>query len=327
MKRIKSIFTAVFLMSAIANATGGDHVNNGGGLSERNILFAYEKMGKYIQLCLHSETCKLTTTQREILEKIQAGLPREKVRAQIEFASEKNLPGYFIIDGRVRLARTGSTVGSVIIINVDMLDTKNESGGVDPMSIAEGVSLLVHEFGHHYGSYSHEELDLLGVRVSMMLQQKMIVTPMIPWTSEISAQVFNPDLSSFPDVLLTVGDEVIDISKQYRQAVKCIDFKVPIPVLPIPDIVLASSAPESSMLHNVHWDKIKESETSVSVKIIGNVSNRCSSQNEGPIRLNNSKLLITFTINKKGSRYVFDQSTLSVSQFKDPWWKFIKLPM
>jgi hypothetical protein len=325
MKRLKSILIAVTLFATAAYA-GGDHVNNGGGLSERNILFAYEKMGKYVELCLQSETCKLTPAQRQILLKIQAGLPQEKAHAQIEFASEKNLPGYFVIDGRVRLARTGSTIGSPIIINIDMLDTKNEAGGVDPMSIAEGVSLLVHEFGHHYGNYTHEELDLLGVRVSMMLQQKMIVTPMIPWTSEISAQVFNPDLSSFPDVLLTVGDEVIDISKQYRHAVKCIDFQVPIPVLPIPDIVLATSAPESSLLHNVHWDKIKDSDNSISVKIIGNVSNKCASKSDGPIRLNNSKLLITFTITKKNGHYLFDAKSLEVSQFKDPWWKFIKLP-
>lgn len=308
-----------------AFAGKGDLVNNGGGISEKNILFAYAKLEKFIQLCLNSEACKLNAPQKDLLRKIAAGLPKEKERAQIEFASEKNLPGYFIIDGRVRVARTGSTVGSVIIINSDLLYTKNDVGGYDPITISEGLAILLHELGHHYGNYTHEELDLLAVRVSMLLQQKIITTPLIPWTSDISVQVYNPDISSFPSVLLTVGNEVIDISKQYAATVRCTVFKVPIPILPIPDIELVTQTPAGSTLHNVHWDGLKESETSISVRVVGNVSNKCA-HTGGSVQLNNSKLALRFTIEKRNGAYKFRPETLVVEQFKDPWWKFIKLP-
>lgn len=328
MIRAKMILFAMLLTySASVLARGGDLVNNGGGLAEKNILFAYEKLEKFIHICLQSEVCKITASQKQILQKIYDGLPREKKHSQLEFASEKNLPGYFMIDGRIRVAATGSTVGSVIRINSDMLYTKNDAGYYEPLSMAEGVAILIHELGHHYGKYTHEELDLLGVRVSMVVQQKIISTPMIPWTSEISAQVFNPDMSSYPDVLLSVGDDVIDISQQYAAAVSCVVFKVPIPILPIPDIELVTSTPVGSLLHNVHWDKVKDAADMITVRIIGNISNKCAARGQGPVRLNNSKLSIVFTINKKDGHLIFDPASLVVNQFKDPWWKFIKLPM
>jgi hypothetical protein len=324
---LKILFSLALVLSASTSfATGGDLVNNGGGLSEKNILFAYEKLNKFIQLCLNSQACKLTAPQKDILKKIYAGLDKEKAIAQLEFASEKNIPGYFMIDGQVRVARTGSAIGSIIRINSDLLYTKNEMGVYEPISIADGLAILIHELGHHYGNYTHEELDLLGVRVSMLLQQKIISTPMIPWTPEISAQVFNPDLSSFPDVLLTVGSQVIDISRQYAKTVRCTVFKVPIPVLPIPDIELVTETPVGSILHNVHWDGVKDSDDSIKVRIVGNVSNKCA-QRQGSVRLNNSKLSISFTIQKKNGRYIYLPQTLVVDQFKDPWWKFIKLPI
>jgi MoCo/4Fe-4S cofactor protein with predicted Tat translocation signal len=179
----------------------------------------------------------------------------------------------------------------------------------------------------HAGDYSHEELDLIGVRASLTLQHKFISTPMIPWTSEISASVFNANLvSSFPEVLLSVGNDVIDISDKYREAVLCVGITVPIPILPIPDIELLNKKPVASILHNVHWAKLKEKNDQLYVTITGAVSNNCVYKSNIWIRNNDSKLNISFRIRKEDGNWKISRSSIQVDQYKDPWWKIIRLP-
>lgn len=309
-------------------AGGGDFVNNGGGLAEKNVLYAYAKIESYLQICLQSDACKLNFSQKAVLQQIYNGLPLEKKSPQLLFGSERATPGSFMIDGNVRVAKTGSAVGSPIYINTDLLYTKCLNGGYDPVSIPEAVAILIHEFGHHYGNYSHEELDLIGVRVSLMLQQNFISTPLIPWArSQISATVFNPDLlTSFPQVLLNVGDDVVDISRMYADNVHCEVFTLPIPILPIPDLELITKTPAGSLFHNIHWEKIKDQGPYYSVKITGNVSNNCKYKQNVGIRNNNYQMTISFRINKIGDSLKIDKSSISLDQFKDPWWKILKLP-
>lgn len=321
------ILSLITLATLVAHGRGGDLVNNGGGIAEKNMLYAYERLDKYIQVCLRSESCKLNDQQKVVLQQILKGLPEEKAQPQLFFGSEAKSPGLFIIDGLVRVAKTGSTVGSPIYINSDLLYSKNEAGVYDPVSIPEAVAILIHEMGHHYGEYSHEELDLIGVRASLTLQNKFISTPMIPWTTEISASVFNADLvSSFPEVLLTVGNEVIDISAQYREAVSCVGLTVPIPILPIPDIELLNKKPVASILHNVHWAKLKEKNDQLYVTIMGAVSNNCVYKSNIGIRNNDSKINISFRIRKENGNWKISRSSIAVDQYKDPWWKIIRLP-
>ncbi|MFS4461042.1 hypothetical protein [Bdellovibrio sp. HCB2-146] len=323
---ISLVATFVF---GTAFARGGDLVNNGGGLAEKNVMYAFEKLDIYIQMCLKSESCKLNDSQKALLETILQNLPAEKAAKQLFFASEKKVPGSFIIDGLVRVAKTGSTVGSPIYINSDLLYTKNEANEYDPMTIPEAVAVLIHELGHHFGNYSHEELDLIGVRASLMLQHKFISTPMMPWNSEVSATVFNPNLvSSFPEVLINVGNDIIDISKEYRDEVQCVGVTIPIPILPVPDLELANKKPVASILHNVHWAKLKEKNGFFTVTITGSVSNNCVYKSNIWIRNNDSKVNITFRIRKSESKqaWVFVPGSLVVEQFKDPWWKIIRLP-
>ncbi|WP_409479348.1 hypothetical protein [Pseudobdellovibrio sp. HCB154] len=306
---------------------GGDRVNNGGGLAEKNVIYAYEKLESYIKLCLVSDTCKLNPTQQFILQKIYDGLPSDKNSTQLSFSSERANPGRFIIDGNVRVAKTGSLPGSAIMINVDLLYNKNQNGSYEAMSIPEAVAVLVHEFGHHYGNYSHEELDLIGVRVSLLLQSNLISTPLVPWRSDISMTVLNQDASgAFPDVLLYVGNDIIDISRQYKAEIECVAFKIPIPLLPLPDIKLNTKTPKGSIFHNLHWDKIKDSETTLDVQITGNVSNRCKVKSDTEIRNNSAQLSIKFRMNKSIDTWIYDPQSLSLRQFEEQWWKIIKLP-
>ncbi|HEY8272750.1 MAG TPA: hypothetical protein VIG33_17785 [Pseudobdellovibrionaceae bacterium] len=309
-------------------AGGGDFVNNGGGLAEKNILYAYEKMDTYIQLCLKAESCKLNATQRALLEKIYQALPQEKQEQQIFFGSERKTPGFFIIEGNVRVAKTGDKVGSPIQVNADLLYSKNETGSYDPVTIPEAVAILIHELGHHHGEHSHEELDLIGVRVSLLLQQKIISTPLVPWApSEISASVLNSDLlNSFPEVLLNVGEDVMDVSRIYAKEVHCEVLSLPIPIFPVPDLELMTRIPAGSLFHNVHWEKIKDKGTYIEVRITGNVSNNCKYKNNIGIRNNNYQLSISFKVNKVSDRWVLDPASIALLQFTDPWWKVLRIP-
>jgi len=324
---LTQLIVLITVLSTQSVFAGGDHVNNGGGLAEKNVMYAYEKLEGYIKLCLASDTCKLNPTQQFILQKIYDGLAQDKNPNQLSFSSEKNNPGRFIIDGNVRVAKTGSAVGSPIMINVDLLYNKNQSGSYEAMSIPEAVAVLVHEFGHHYGNYSHEELDLIGVRVSLLLQSKAISTPLVPWRSDVSMTVLNQDATGlFPEVLLYVGNDIIDISHYYKAEIECVGFKIPIPLLPVPDINLNGKTPKGSIFHNLHWEKIKDGDTTLEVQITGNVSNRCKVKSDTEIRNNSSQLTIKFRMNKNIDTWVYDRSSLSMRQFEDQWWKIIKLP-
>lgn len=329
-KTVRAFVAAIVLVSspAVFALGGGDWVNNGGGIAEKNVMFAYEKLEKYLQVCLSSTACKLDPTQRQLLTQIVNGLPQELASRNLHFSSERSAPGFFIIDGLVRVAKTGRTVGSPIYVNSDLLYSKNPAGGYDAMTVPEAVAVLVHELGHHYSNASHEELDLLGVRVSLMLQQKFSSTPLIPWSSEISATIFSTDsMNEFPDILIAVGRDVLNISKIYEDTVRCFRVSVPIPILPLPDIDLISKKPAGSMLYNVHWDKFKDTDTRISVKMVGNVSNKCVYKNDLGIRNNDFKISISFAANKVNGQWVFDQSSLEVNQFRESWYKIIKLPI
>lgn len=308
---------------------GGDLVNNGGGVSEKNILYAYDNLEKFILLCISSEACQLNPSEKSILDQIVQGLPHEKkTQSQITFGSEKKTPGEFILDGNVRVAKTGSTIGSPIYINSDLLYSKNKAGEFEPISIPEAAAILIHELGHHYGPYEHGELDLIGVRVSLLIQKQFISTPMLPWSSEISASVFNRDLeNSFPLVILYVGESVVDISAAYAKIVRCNILSLPIPISPIPDIPILTKAPIGSLLHNLHWKKTVDKGSYLDVEIQGSISNNCNFRNDFKLRNNDYQLAIKFRVNKiKNQWWAYDPASLQVEQFKDSWWKIIKLP-
>lgn len=325
---IKSLFYLILLLPSFSWSRGGDFVNNGGGLAEKNILYAFEKMDVFIQNCLSSPRCRVNEPQKNILKKILAGIAQEKKSTQIIVASETKTPGQFMIDGLVRVAKTGNTVGTPIYVNSDLLYTKNVSGGYDAITIPEAVAILIHELGHHYGKESHSELDLVGVNVSVFLQQKLILTPMIPWAGDISASVFNPDFNqSYPEILLNVGSDSINLSSMYRQAVECFGVTIPIIILPLPDLQLMSSQPLGSLLHNIHWESFEEADGWIWIKMIGNISNRCQYNNDVGLRNNDYKLAIEFAVQKNEDSWIFVQNSASMSQYRDPWYKWIRLPL
>ncbi len=326
---MKAFFAAAFVFSSI-NAfaiQGGDWVDNGGGIAEKNVLYAYERLEKYVEVCLTSGACKLDSRQREIIAKIAKGLPQELRGRMLYFGSEQKTPGFFMIDGLVRVAKTGSNPGSPIYINSDLLYSKSPTGEYTAVTIPEAVAILIHELGHHYGNYTHEELDLLGVRISLLMQSKMSVTPLLPWSDDFSAMIFTKDVyTAYPDVILNVGDDLIDISQAVANEAMCYRFSIPIPVLPIPDLDLVSRKPTGSVLYNLHWDKFDEGTDKMKVKLIGNISNNCLFKTNILLRSNDFKMSISFTATKMNNKWKYDASSLVVEQYRDPWYKVIRLP-
>lgn len=317
----------LFLFATHAFA-GGDLVNNGGGLAEKNVYYAYKNLETYIRSCFESPFCKITEDQKLILTKISEAMPKEQSNVnQIVFTSEAKNPGTFILDGQVRIAKTGDLVSSPIYFNTDLIYSKDKLGHFQAMTIPEAVAVLIHEMGHHHGHFSHEELDLLGVTVSLYLQRTLISTPMIPWESDISATVYNPsNVTAFPELLLYVGNDIIDLSKMYRQTVQCNVLSLPVPILPVPDIVLIKEAPMGSTLSNVHWQKIKDRDNTMDIEIAGNISNMCRLKSEERILNNSFKFSLKFKIRKKQNVWVYQSGSADMKQVSSAWYKFIKLP-
>lgn len=330
---LKKVDTANQLNKLSKIAMGGDLVNNGGGIAEKNILFAYQKLDTFITLCLTSDFCKIDKNQRTILEQILAGLTEERQNTeQIQFASENNQKGFFIIDGEVKVAKTGSKIGSPIYINVDLIYTQNEMGYYIPASISDAVAILVHELGHHYGNYSHTDLDLIGVRVALMLQHKTYNTPLLPWSQQISATIINPNVGdTYPAILLYIEDQVIDISEHFKNTVNCPKFFVPIPILPIPDIQVPGKSPLGILVHNVHWDKVKTSKdkTKIELSITGDLSLKCKEDtSEEKLRSQDYRMEIDFSVKtSENGKWVLEAESLKMEQKRDTWWKIIKLAL
>ncbi len=313
---MKTFLFSLLLFISVAQA-GGDLVNNGGGIAEKNILQAYQKLENYIRLCLSSNFCKIDNQQRTILEKIIGGLEQEKQQeGQIQFASEKARPGFFIIDGEVKVAKTGDGIGSLIFVNSDLLYTKNEMGYYIPLSISEAVAILVHELGHHYGAFSHTDLDLTGVRVALMLQHKTYNTPLLPWTEQISATIINPDVdTSYPDILIYIEDQVFDISQQFKDTVFCPKFFIPIPFLP--DIPLSTKKPVSTLAHNVHWSKLSTDGRTALLSIRADLAHKCKDSDDKSVRSQDFLIQIDFSLTMGANgKWTLDNNSIKLEQSK-----------
>jgi len=308
---------------------GRDDVNNGGGISEKNIVYGYQELPRFIDLCLNTESCQLSENELKVLSLIKGAYPQElKAAEAIKFASEKKQPGFFTIDGQVKIAKTGGKVGDPIYFNVDLLYPKNSQGQVEPFSIADGISHLIHELGHHHGITAHTELDLLGVKVSLVLQRYIQTTPLLPHSHEVSAVAINDRSGKgFPQILLYVFGDVINVSAEFENTVKCSKVTVPISSDDTDDLKLGATKPVGTIFHNVHWTEFKLKDDEGDFAIKGNLSNFCRNDSRVNFNDNRYKALIKFDVEKnKDGVFKFKKGSLKVKQKFEPWWKIIKLP-
>jgi len=328
MKRLFMIcFSLVFISQA--RAASGDEVRNGGGLAEKNFFIAYENLEKYAAICAELAACGLDPLQKKTLADIVAAMPAErKFPTQLIFVSEKEHPGTFIIDNQMKVAKTGLSIGIPIYINTDLIYSKNRFGEAEAMDIPTALATLIHEFGHHVSSLSHNDLDLIGVRVSLFLHRKIQSTPALPWNQTISATVVQgPVVKSFPQILINVGNSVEDVSTQFKNAINCPVLDIPIPILPFPDLQLGSQKALGVIFHNVHWEKFSTDNQQGDYTILGNLTHVCPQKAGVSAGVNSFKARISFSVapDAKGVPQLLKNS-VKIQQSYEPWYKMIHLP-
>lgn len=228
MKRHRIIlgFGTLLCLLPVARAGGGDAAGNGGGVAEQYVTFAYLNLERYLDLCLASESCRPTTEERSLLRLIRARLPDEyATKAQLVFKSGKLEPGFFHLDGQVRIARTGDAIGSPIYLNVDLLYSMGPLGDVVPLGLSTAVAVLVHELGHHHAVKDHAALDVLGAKVATLLRAQTQEISVSPFENEVVATAINFHLASgnFTQLLVADGKKVLDFSGELRARLKCPD--------------------------------------------------------------------------------------------------------
>lgn len=223
------IFCWILFLAAGAWA-GGDHVKNGGGIAEQRILFAYQNLERFIDLCLRSDSCQLSADQRAILDKVLKALPSERAGAggatgsgQIQFAKGSEHSEIFVIDGVMRVAVTGDAIGSLIYINQELIYGKDSQGIVRAISFGEAVALLVHELGHHHGIKDHTWLDFLGARLRGVVEAETQRTNIEAGNIYFSMTWINFSLHSITPLFVMDRENSLDVTAAILKQIKCAD--------------------------------------------------------------------------------------------------------
>jgi hypothetical protein len=230
----------------------GDVSGGGGGLGEQNFTFAYRNLGRFLEVCLKTPVCQLTKEDREVVEFIAAELPNEyAANPSLHFTASQTR----FTDGQLapRIAVTGYYVGAPIHINLALLYEKQTDGTTRPLSIAEAVSVLVHELGHHKGrALTHDYLDGVGMKVrgGYLTNAQRTKFPrifmskyhMADFAIEAVNTATHPDWTMFKRqnstlVVLTDGENLFDLSSEVAK-------------LPCPD---GPGVLDSVLLDNFHW--------------------------------------------------------------------------
>ncbi len=335
----------IIALATTGLAYAGDHVGNGGGLAEKNIILTYQKLDQFIRICLASQSCKLSDKERELLNKIMTSLPSERAQKdQIRFESERANPNFFVRDGEVRIAVTGDSVGSPIYFNTDFLYTRGMSGTYEAISLADATTNLIHELGHHHGpNYGdHTELDALGTKVSLIMQQQVYTAPFLPLTEAVGAVVINERApGKHAQIVVWAFGEMIDVSNDFYTSLTCTQV-LPPEDLPDPTPRLSTktaggrslfvvSKPITTFFHNVYWSDYKLGKKKGHFELKGNITNICRGDKEADFNNNDYKATVRFEVEKikdKNGKEVWqlEKDSVEVKQHLEKWWMIIKLP-
>ncbi len=308
---------------------GGDELNNGAGLGERIVLYAFNKIPLFIDLCLRSESCHVNDKETTILKSIRSSSAKElEQEAPVRFDSEKKNTGFFMIDGELKVAKTGDHVGSPIYVNTDLLYAVEIKNRLEPISINEAIAIMIHELGHHHGNFTHAELDYLGVKVGAISQNHIQTTPLMPYTKRVAAVVLNElKEKSFPVVLLYVHDEIVEVSQAFRKAIKCPGIHIPTPIGGLPDLGVSLGKPKGATYHNLYWEEADLKDDKQSYKIKGNISVNCKERGDIFSSDKHYRVRISFDVLRDNlGQWRVDRDKLEIIQKYEPWWKFVVFP-
>jgi hypothetical protein len=238
-----SLLFQFFIQNNMAFATGGDEVRNGGGLAEGYLIFALKNLDQSIDICLSQSECALKNNGREILKTIKNSLNQEP-KDILKFSSEKDKPGYFVIDGFTRLAVTGSSIGSPIYYNLDLL----YKAGEVRLNYGQAVQSLIHELGHHNGIFNHDQLELIGADVRSALEGSTSDAAFFPYLANQGFFAFGTENKSFSkngSLALFFRDQSVDLTSKFNALLENCDSNE------------TSAEPLDSkalQFFNLHWD-------------------------------------------------------------------------
>lgn len=129
----------------------------------------YDNLEFYIDIALDSND--ISNEEKLLLTKIKQNMPSEKEnKNQLQYAYGSSRKDLFYIDGLVKAAATGSEVGSFIYFNLESIEFFNNRKERDSINYADLLTLLIHELGHHIGSFKHEYLDAIGFKVAQIVE-------------------------------------------------------------------------------------------------------------------------------------------------------------
>lgn len=225
---------------------GGGETQNGGGLAEYNILYAYKNLSYFYKLCFEKvELCLPNSEQRKIFLKIMIALENEKAQeGQIQFCTTLKDPVHCQVNS---IASTGHFIRDKIYFNQDFLYKNNLSGQREALSILNAVAILTHELGHHQFTpqenakdTSHAFLTMVGLAVENFLSQ---LTDVLKWDSylensdstssplQVQVIAFHSDLVLQNDDSDTYSFLLIDDSVHLSELTSRIKQKFPCPLI------------------------------------------------------------------------------------------------
>jgi hypothetical protein len=150
-------------------AKSGEHVGNGGGLSESNFAFSRINLKSLLDTCLASSLCLNTNEEKDLAKRVANIASEElKTKNQLVYLSGKKNPTFFFLDDNIRVARTGHKIGDKIFINRDLIyDSEGQALG-----LPQTTAIIFHEIAHHLGEEDHDFLDLVGAKLGLFLSKK-----------------------------------------------------------------------------------------------------------------------------------------------------------
>ncbi len=102
--------------------------------------------------------CTVDPFEQNLAKRLESVFRQNQEVVKIEFKSERENPGFFLLDGQVRIAKTDLHLGDVVFINTDIVEANNTE-------ISEALAILAHELGHHIGVTDHQKLDQFGATI------------------------------------------------------------------------------------------------------------------------------------------------------------------
>lgn len=307
MRKLSIIFFTLYfysttLFSMVSIADEG-RVGNGSGEAERNIAFAMGRMDKTLTHLIGRPTI-FTIEEYKILESLSANLlPTAQRLEQLHFSSEKEKPGFFSINGNLKVAKTWTDRGAPIFFNTDLLYTKDYQGDIIPYSIAQATSLLIHELGHQVGIVDCHMLDRLATKVELEMREQMQELKFNLGSHRITVSYTGyVDQEKKQQSIFTVAssDHLIDLTDYLYQQIKC------------PSQVLNELV--SLKLENIHRTlnfTSTENELTQSIELWARI--RCQGES-GQSFASYQQVQLKLTMQKRDNFLVFDKDKIELQQ-------------